>query len=276
MDAIDQVVVQNDPIPSANYAPPPPLPIVHLGVKWVKDNSKWCCKVEDYAEKQNTKWLLIVHLKKMHSLATEKGKCGRLSMHLKGFKQQTHTAMNAKVLNDPIAIMQQNEQKATAHTKIPTIVEWDQLQKIAKDLKEVQNPPLVKVVQDHSLQILSIPTWRYDTIPQDAFSHLQKDEDLKDAITSSRTTSTKKAKVAWDATLWDQETSKTTHAQEIFMHQRWCMDSKQSKQNLIIYFRFKIYRKNTVMIVESMMTMPKVDYFTSSILFYFCFEHLWT
>jgi hypothetical protein len=126
------------------------------------------------------------------------------------------------------------------------------------------------------LQILSIPTWRYDTIPQDAFSHLQKDEDLKDAITSSRTTSTKKAKVAWDATLWDQETSKTTHAQEIFMHQRWCMDSKQSKQNLIIYFRFKIYRKNTVMIVESMMTMPKVDYFTSSILFYFCFEHLWT
>jgi hypothetical protein len=51
MDAIDQVVVQNDPIPSANYAPPPPLPIVHLGVKWVKDNSKWCCKVEDYAEK---------------------------------------------------------------------------------------------------------------------------------------------------------------------------------------------------------------------------------
>jgi hypothetical protein len=62
MDAIDQVVVvQNVPILSANDAPPPPLPIVHLGVEWVKDDSKWCCKVEDYAKKYNTKWLLTVH-----------------------------------------------------------------------------------------------------------------------------------------------------------------------------------------------------------------------
>ncbi|CAM6028974.1 unnamed protein product [Sphagnum balticum] len=137
----------------------------------------------------------------MHSLATEKGKRGHLSMHLKGLKQQTHTAMNAKVLNDQIAIMQRNEQKATAHTKIPNTVEWDQLSKIAKDLKEVQKPPSVKVAQDHLLQIFGIPTWRYGTIPQDAFSHLEKDEDLEDAITSSKTTSTRKAMVAWDATL---------------------------------------------------------------------------
>jgi hypothetical protein len=45
------------------------------------------------------------------------------------------------------------------------------------------------------LQILGIPTWRYDTIPQDAFSHLEKDEDLKDAITLSIATYTRKAKV---------------------------------------------------------------------------------
>jgi hypothetical protein len=25
------------------------------------------------------------------------------------------------------------------------------------------------------------------------------------------------------------------------MNQRWCMDSKQSKQNFVIYFKFKIY-----------------------------------
>jgi hypothetical protein len=68
-----------------------------------------------------------MHLKKMHSLVAKKVKPSRLSMHLKGPKQQTHTATNAKVLNDPIAIMQPNEQKATTCTKIPTTIEWDRL-----------------------------------------------------------------------------------------------------------------------------------------------------
>jgi hypothetical protein len=38
------------------------------------------------------------------------------------------------------------------------------------------------------LQILNILAWGCDTIPQDAFSHLEKHEDLKDAITSIKTT----------------------------------------------------------------------------------------
>jgi hypothetical protein len=42
-----------------------------IGVEWVKDNSEWCCKVEDCAKKYNTKWLLNL-LEKMHRLATKK------------------------------------------------------------------------------------------------------------------------------------------------------------------------------------------------------------
>jgi hypothetical protein len=45
----------------------------------VKENSKWCCKVENCVKKYNTKWLLTTQLKKMHSLATKKG---FPSMHL--------------------------------------------------------------------------------------------------------------------------------------------------------------------------------------------------
>ncbi len=119
MDAIDQVVVVQDiQILGANDAPPPPLPIVHLGVEWVKNSSKWCCKVKDCVKKYSTKWLLTVHLKKVHSLATEKGKHDPLSTCPEGPKQQNHIVMNAKVLSDPLTIMRRKQQKATARTKI--------------------------------------------------------------------------------------------------------------------------------------------------------------
>ncbi len=35
MDVINQDIVQDTLVPTA-YAPPPPLPIMHLGVEWVK------------------------------------------------------------------------------------------------------------------------------------------------------------------------------------------------------------------------------------------------
>jgi hypothetical protein len=105
MDAIDQVVVQDVPALGPNDAPSPPLPIAHLGVEWVKDGSKWCCKVEDCINKYSVKWLLTVHFKKMHNLTTEKAKPGRLSTCHEGFKRQNQTAMNTKVLSDPIAIV---------------------------------------------------------------------------------------------------------------------------------------------------------------------------
>jgi hypothetical protein len=73
---------------------------VYLGVQWVKDNSKWCCKVKDCANKYSVKWPLTAHLKKV-----EKDKLGRLSMCPEGLKQQNHIVMNAKVLSDPIAIV---------------------------------------------------------------------------------------------------------------------------------------------------------------------------
>jgi hypothetical protein len=113
------------------------------------------------------------------------------------------------------------------------------------------------------------------------------------------------------------------------MNQRWCMDKKPSKQNFIIYFKFKIYRnfefsynfpnyfylgymdsprknlwwtqferclriitswhisisprlkkqrRNIIKIMEWMMMMPKVDYFTCTIFFFFfsyIFGHYW-
>lgn len=64
--------------------PLPLLPITHLSVECVKDDCKWCCKVENCMEKYNAKWLLTTHLKKMYNLAIEKGKLGCPLMCPKG------------------------------------------------------------------------------------------------------------------------------------------------------------------------------------------------
>lgn len=141
MDFIDQ----DAKVLSIDDVPPPLLPIVHLGVEWVKEGSKWCCKVEDYIKKYNMKWLLIACLKKMHNLVVEKGKIGCLSTHPKGPKQQNHTTMNARVFSDPIMIMCWNKQKVATCTRITIVAKWDWLQKIAKDLKQAKKPPLIKV-----------------------------------------------------------------------------------------------------------------------------------
>jgi hypothetical protein len=62
------------------------------------------------------------------------------------------------------------------------------------------------------LWILRIQAWGYGNIVQDAFSHLEKDEDLGDAIISSKIIFTKKVKVAQDPILWEWESIKTTYA----------------------------------------------------------------
>jgi len=59
----------------------------------------------------------------MHNLTTGKGKPG----HPEGPKQQNHIAMNVKVISDPIAIVWQNEQKATVRMEITVTTKWDQL-----------------------------------------------------------------------------------------------------------------------------------------------------
>jgi len=62
----------------------------------MKDDSKWCCKVEDYMDKYSMKWLLTAHSKKMHSLRSEKGKLGCLSTYPKSPRWHNHVAMNVK------------------------------------------------------------------------------------------------------------------------------------------------------------------------------------
>ncbi len=53
------------------------------------------------------------------------------------------------------------------------------------------------------MQILKILVEGYGSIPCDAFSPLEKDEDLDDAITPLKATYAKKVKVAQDPMLWE-------------------------------------------------------------------------
>ncbi len=49
------------------------------GIVWVKDGSKWCCKVGNGVKTYVVKWLLTTHLKKVHDLIINEGKLGCLS-----------------------------------------------------------------------------------------------------------------------------------------------------------------------------------------------------
>jgi hypothetical protein len=64
-------------------APPSPQ-IARKGVDWVKEGSKWCCKVEECKESYATKWVLIVHLRRVHEFIVEKGNLGHLSICNRG------------------------------------------------------------------------------------------------------------------------------------------------------------------------------------------------
>jgi hypothetical protein len=74
---------------------------------------------------------------------------------------------------------------------------------------------MVKVAHENMLQIFEILAWGYGSIPWNAFSHLEKDKDLRDAITSFRTAYANKMKMAWDPILWEQKFNKTICAQEM-------------------------------------------------------------
>jgi hypothetical protein len=62
--------------------------------KWIKNGSKWQCKVGVCIVAYSTKWLLTKHLKEVHGLVVEKAKVGKLLMSKKGLGHQGHVKMN--------------------------------------------------------------------------------------------------------------------------------------------------------------------------------------
>jgi hypothetical protein len=105
-----------------------PSRLAKEGVKWAKVGKRFTCKVSACDVFYMAKWLLWKHFVGTHHLAMEQGKSFCPSTLHEGPRCQDHASMNAKVLANPLAQLQQNDQKANAHTKGKAIEEWEQLQ----------------------------------------------------------------------------------------------------------------------------------------------------
>jgi len=65
------------------------------------------------------------------------------------------------------------------------------------------------------LGIIQILAWGVGFIPQSAWVHLEKDENLVEAIQTRRLTYVKLLKVAWGAWHWTLESNKCNQAKEM-------------------------------------------------------------
>jgi hypothetical protein len=87
---------------------PPPW-IAKKAVEWVKEGLKWSYKVGKCKELYVTKWILIVHLKRVYEFIAEKGKLRCPLTCEGGLQHQNHLVTNAHILSDAQFILQQNE-----------------------------------------------------------------------------------------------------------------------------------------------------------------------
>ncbi len=76
-------------------------------------------------------------------------------------------------------------------------LEYDELQAQVQQMEWVRWPLLVRWAFETLLGIIEILTWGVGFIPQSAWAHLEKDENLIETIQASRIAYAKPLKVAW-------------------------------------------------------------------------------
>jgi hypothetical protein len=65
------------------------------------------------------------------------------------------------------------------------------------------------------LKVLGFNAWGVGSVPQDATSRMEKDEDLQKMIQSTCCVYARQLKTAWDVKYWDQESSKTSRTKQL-------------------------------------------------------------
>jgi hypothetical protein len=145
----------------------------------------------------------------------ELGKSGHPFTRVGGPRQQNHHAMNARILSNPHARQKWNEKKALDRVKKKAKLEWDELQAQAQQMEQVKRPLLVCLASEILLGIIGIPTWGVGFIPQSAWAHFEKDENLVETIRASRVAYAKPLKLAWGARNWTLESNKRNQIKEM-------------------------------------------------------------
>ncbi len=63
--------------------------------------------------------------------------------------------------------------------------------------------------------MLGLNAWGVRSVPQDATSRMEKDEDLQGMIQSTRCVYARQLKTAWDVKIWDRESNKISRTKQL-------------------------------------------------------------
>jgi hypothetical protein len=110
-------------------------------------------------------------------------------------------------------------------------------------MEQVKWPLLVRLASEILLCIIGIPTWGVGFIPQSAWAHLEKDENLVETIWASRDAYAKPLKLAWGVRNWTLESNKRNRIKEMdaiskyhdskIIHGRYISILKKKKKNIV-------------------------------------------
>ncbi len=86
---------------------------------------------------------------------------------------------------------------------------------IAKQCPPFPKPGLVKLTSEQLLKVLGLNAWGVGSVPRDAASWMEKDEDLQGMIRSTCCVYTRQLKTAWDVKNWDRESNKISRTKQL-------------------------------------------------------------
>jgi hypothetical protein len=183
--------------------------------EWTKVGSKWKCKVGTCTVAYYAKWLLTKHLKEVHGLVAEKSKPGRPSTSVGVPQHQDHAKMNARILRNAMAMQRRNDQKVASRARAKAEREWNHLVAVAKQCPPLPKPALVRLALEQLLKVLGLNAWGVGSVPRDATSRMEKDEDLQGMIRSTHCVHARQLKTTWDVKIWDRKSSKTSRTKHL-------------------------------------------------------------
>jgi hypothetical protein len=94
--------------------------------------------------------------------------------------------MNVCILGNAMVVQRRNGQKVVSHARAKAQREWENLVAIAKHCPPFPKPGLVKLASEQLLKVLGLTTWGVGSVPRDAASRMEKDDDLQGIIRSTR------------------------------------------------------------------------------------------
>ncbi len=148
-------------------------------------------------------------------MVAEKVKPGRPSTVAGGPRHQDHAKMNACILGNVMVVQRRNDQKVASCVRAKAQREWKNLVVVVKQCPPFPKPALVKLALEQLLKVLGLNAWGVGSVPRDAASRMEKDEDLQGMIRSTRCVYARQLKTTWDVKNWDRESNKTSWTKQL-------------------------------------------------------------